>query len=698
MRLKSLKLENFRQYYGSQDPIYFSDSTDRNVTIIFGANGSGKSTLLNAFTWTLYKETSPSFENPEDIISERAIYEAEVGTIVSARVTLEFDHNGKSYKASRMRSEKKVGNPNITEVLEQGVPKLLIIDTDGQAQESNNPEDHIEQVLPKRLHKFFFFDGERIEQLAKDSAYEEIEHAIKNILGLQILNRSIHHLSGNVKRILDNRLSSVGTDEIQTIIEKIQTLENQKDKELGNLKNEEKNIAATKDDLEAVKERLRSLEETRGLQEELDEKESELKGIQERIRKLNSEIKNVVSRNGYAAFVKPLVNKGYEILEEKRKKKELPSGIKKQFVEDLLNSGTCICGTDLVDENGNKTSHYKEVEEWLSKAGSNDIEQHAISVGVQLNDLIERRNNLYKSIKELQESKSNMEGTRNSINERISELKHLLSDKDSEEVQDLVERRNKLEKEIDTSTEKVGAIKQRITSVEDELGEQEDKKEKADAANEKANLIKKKLKIREEALSFFEKVYSLMSDEVRKELDRRVRKVHDQISVKDYWTEITKDFRLVLKKGMGEEVETSVAKSTGESQITSLSFIGSIADYARNFSQDQGINRLLGFKGGVYPIIMDSPFGILDENYRELVAEGIPKLAEQIVVIVSKSQGKGEVLQALKPRIDRAYVLTFNTTKDKKSVEENLKYSGKTFPYIKIAKDNFEYAEINELK
>lgn len=698
MKLTSLKLENFRQFYGNQDPIYFSDNPDKNVTIIFGANGAGKSTILNAFTWTLYKQTSDSFENPGKIISEQAVIEAEKGEIVNARVTIEFDHNGKTYIASRTRIEKKVGTTDQTEILEDGLPKLMIIGSDGQAEESNNPEDHIEQVLPSRLHKFFFFDGERIEQLAKDSAYEEVEHAIKNILGLQILDRSIHHLSGRVKKILDNRLSSVGTEEIQSIIGEIQNLEDQKEKEERELDTEKKNISAINENLDAVKDRLRSLEETRGVQEELDKKEEELQAVKDQILNKNKEIKNRLSRNGYAAFIKPLVKKGYDILEEKRKKKELPSGIKKQFVEDLLQSNTCICGTKLRDKDGKKTEHYDEVEEWLQKAGSSDIEQHAISIGVQLNDLIERKEELYASIQDLQKQKSKMEDNKSILEEQRSELITRLDAKDSEVVQELVNRRKDLEKALDNAKENIGAIKQRISSIETELEEYEEKKKKADAANEKANLIKKKMDIREEALGFFKKVYSLMSNEVRKELDKRVRRVHDSISYKDFWTEITPDFRLVLRKGLGEEVERSVAKSTGESQITSLSFIGSIADYARNFSKEKGINKLLGFEGGVYPIIMDSPFGILDDNYRKSVAEGIPKLAEQVVVIVSKSQGKGIVLENLKPRIDKGYLLSFQTTKKEESIEEDFSFSGKSFPYIKTTDDSFEKAEIIELK
>ncbi len=95
--MPTLRVQNFRQFYGDLEPIHFSKNVDNNVTIIYGANGAGKSALLNAFTWMLYSQTSESFENPQHIISEQAIYEAKIGDVVEARVSLKFEHNEKEY-------------------------------------------------------------------------------------------------------------------------------------------------------------------------------------------------------------------------------------------------------------------------------------------------------------------------------------------------------------------------------------------------------------------------------------------------------------------------------------------------------------------------------------------------------------------------------------------------------------------------
>ena len=56
MRLKSLKLENYRQF--KNETIDFAQGDDgKNVTIVLGQNGAGKTTIEQAFSWVLYGKT-----------------------------------------------------------------------------------------------------------------------------------------------------------------------------------------------------------------------------------------------------------------------------------------------------------------------------------------------------------------------------------------------------------------------------------------------------------------------------------------------------------------------------------------------------------------------------------------------------------------------------------------------------------------
>ena len=55
MKLKSLKLKNFRRFYGEQE-IVFSTSDKKKITLIHAENGVGKTNILRAVHWVMYGE------------------------------------------------------------------------------------------------------------------------------------------------------------------------------------------------------------------------------------------------------------------------------------------------------------------------------------------------------------------------------------------------------------------------------------------------------------------------------------------------------------------------------------------------------------------------------------------------------------------------------------------------------------------
>src|SRR5688572_1215687 len=105
-------LENFRQFYGQQS-LTLSDDDERNATIVYGANGAGKTTLLAAFTWALYNRFPPAFQQPEQLVNERALAEATGGHEVGARVVLEFEHEGSRYTVERVTMVRKVAEGSL---------------------------------------------------------------------------------------------------------------------------------------------------------------------------------------------------------------------------------------------------------------------------------------------------------------------------------------------------------------------------------------------------------------------------------------------------------------------------------------------------------------------------------------------------------------------------------------------------------
>jgi DNA sulfur modification protein DndD len=146
----------------------------------------------------------------------------------------------------------------------------------------------------------------------------------------------------------------------------------------------------------------------------------------------------------------------------------------------------------------------------------------------------------------------------------------------------------------------------------------------------------------------------------------------------------------------GGDIEDPIAKSTGEAQLLSLSFVGSVAKEAfldKKQSEERREDLVaIGSRGGFYPVVMDSPFGNLDVDYQAPIAQALPALAPQVVVLVSRSQAGG-VEQRLAPHIGRCYVINFHT--DKPGWKTScLTAFGREVPIISANPDEPEWAEI----
>lgn len=110
MLIKSLKMENFRQFKGTT-AVTFSCDPDKNVTIILGDNTFGKTTLLQAFNWCFY-ETVMFDNNPDFLLNLEVANGMNNGDSATVSVEICVIHNGVEYMITRsqqyMCSNKKV--------------------------------------------------------------------------------------------------------------------------------------------------------------------------------------------------------------------------------------------------------------------------------------------------------------------------------------------------------------------------------------------------------------------------------------------------------------------------------------------------------------------------------------------------------------------------------------------------------------
>ena len=94
--------------------------------------------------------------------------------------------------------------------------------------------------------------------------------------------------------------------------------------------------------------------------------------------------------------------------------------------------------------------------------------------------------------------------------------------------------------------------------------------------------------------------------------------------------------------------------------------------------------------------MMDSPFGSLEEAYQRKIAEWIPTLAGQVVVMASKSQWSDQVESAFRKKIGKEYVLELHTPKEGSA--QTIGILNSQHPYVVETTDEHEYTEIRNIQ
>lgn len=684
MKLISIRLCNFRQFYGKTPEIVLA-SSEQNTTVIHGNNGAGKTTLLNAFTWVLYEKFSAAFASEEQLVNKRAIAESPVGDAVDCWVELGFEHQNKRYQAKRLCRAYK------TELgVEQGQSELYlqIAGDDGRwLLPQQLPEDIIGRILPTSLHQYFFFDGERIEQIVRSDKKAEIAEATKTLLGVEVLNRSVKHLK-EAKKSLEAELALIGDLETRKLLKEQEKLE-QESHLISSRQNEIEQEIAHQDELKkTVGNRLLELGGAQELQRLRDELEAKEKLVREQLKQSQEAQKRAISTRGYTVLLSEVTAEFREIVDELRKAGELPVGIKRQFVSDLLEEQRCICGTELIEG----TSTHQHVSAWMDKAGMADVEETAIRMSAQVEEIDKQVPEFWENVDRQQANIAQGRADLSQIETQLDDINKKLRTYPNEDIQQLQKRLDETEDKIRDLTLEKGANQQKIESLKAEIERQTKQIAKHKMNEAKQALAQRRIATTQEAIERLTEVRSRLESQFRSSLEKRVQEIFTSISFTPYIPKLSEKYELMLVDPTGGQ-ESIVAASTGENQILSLSFIGGIIDRVREWIKE---NTLMGLDSSTFPMVMDSPFGSLDEIYRRQIAKKLPQLANQLVVLVTKTQWRGEVEQEMAHHLGREYVLTYNSPKID-CEEDAIELGGVPYPLVKRSSSEFEYTEIVEV-
>lgn len=633
MLLQTIELQNFRQFVNEK--IDFSTDPERNVTLIIGENGTGKTTFAQAFFWCFYGETDFS----DKIILNRSVIEKMTpDQKETVRVAIRLTHGSAEYEIIRTQEYKKAYTNRVTAA--NTVLNVQVKSADGNTRylKPLECESAIQNILPKELANYFFFDGERIEKMSKEIASGRkssgFSNAVVGLTGLKATLAALDHLS-------PTRTSSV--------MGKL-TLEYRGDSD-GKMQQLTKRIGELQDELERITVRLSELDDeiesatTSRAQFEQDIKQfadgEKLQNERERLRRELADVKRTK-----ATFVKDIckafndgmptffgismVKDALEVLSHSDfSGKDIPE-MHAKTIQFLLKRGACICGTHL--DPG--TIPYNKVMELMDYLPPQSI---GVTVGQFIKDSrmkYSRENDLLQQLKD----KMALISTQTDKVEELKEDIAQISDKlDGADVREQV---RKINGQITACTKIISARKDEQKRLLIRQGQcEEEKKQKENRRSELSLLDKNNQKI-ELYKAYTQQIYDELLAEykekeknVRERLERSINEIFKSIYDGGLSLSIDEKYNISVYV---TDFEGGVETSTAQSISVIFAFISAIIKMARDNQVENGDEAY----SEPYPLVMDAPLSAFDKRRIKAICSAIPETAEQIIIFIKDTDGE----------------------------------------------------------
>ena len=194
MYFTKVELHNFGIYKGTHEMCLTDQIGNRNITLVGGLNGRGKTTFHDSILIALYgkqalkyiQEKARSYDKM--LIDHINKHATDDETYVAVSLCLD---DGTSLRVKRSWTAKG-----------KKADQQIIVEKDGVVDKylGESWSYYIEEILPFGIARFFFFNNEKITQLADDTSFEQIKSSIKSAIGVSSIEKAIDHTDEVIRR------------------------------------------------------------------------------------------------------------------------------------------------------------------------------------------------------------------------------------------------------------------------------------------------------------------------------------------------------------------------------------------------------------------------------------------------------------------------------------------------------------------
>jgi DNA sulfur modification protein DndD len=670
MILKKILLHNFSAFEGSQEiDLTPTGNPEQNIILIGAMNGSGKTSLLEAVKLCLYGERRsgllPPQESPASFIQKRFNYNARDRREREMYVELTFDQvpipNSHEIKIRRSWFFDTLSNNGKYEDTE------MIISLDGKQLQlvgRDQWQDFIDEKIPPGVSDFFFFDGEKIQQLADDSTdRDSLRESIRSLLGL----KNIANLNSDLSTHIDyvRRSSDKVTD---AEIKKLEAEEAELNEEIRKNQDELEKIKDELLDLKEIDERLEKeirrltgtgTENRSKLEQEVAEAERQKRTANDEILKLAGEILPFAIAGKVCEDLRDRLRAEDALRQWEASKvrvhPQLDKIVKRVFWDDTVNRPK----PDITPPQ--KTFYAKLLtDEWealfvpkpedaadeiiheLSPKDErfvlNTLESISGETINRLKELLEMRERASRKQQDFNRELNNLPEDNTRIGQLVTTIRE-----QRERQQHLFEQKGKLEDEITRFERDVKSIREKIENLKGKLKESEKARRQVELARKIKNIVadyERQLQFRKIA-----------------ELEKHTTEMYKRLARKnDFVGEVKIDLSTfdVTVHDLHGNVKEKRRLSAGEKQIYAISLLWGLAR-----TSDVEL-----------PIIIDTPFARLDSEHRTNIAKHyFPFASEQVIILSTDEEIDHRYTELLRQFIGKTFLIK-HSDRDRRSIFE----------------------------
>ena len=615
--------------YASTNVLEFNGK--KPVVLIGGMNGRGKTTILEAILLGLYGSNSFAYTESKYATYGQYLksYVNKTDGTMETYVEIEFfmDKAGKEQYCVRREWSGS----------SQRVREKISVKKNGEEDRflTQNWSMFVENVLPSALSNFFFFDGEKIAELAVEETSEQMKESIKAMLGITVLDV----LQGDIGRVISKiTRETTGNQDLK----KLEQLRATKEEAAKKLEEEDVKINNLKIELKELQTELEQLnveyavkgggilEQKNQLMKQRAESLATMNGCQEQLLEIVAGELPLALLQNLLSGIEKKGKKEHErkintIAVEKIKSIYASFGGKSEDVADFIN----FMEKEVDAANKEETYSLSDISlmqiERLNASALTNSKEKAI-------DLIVKRNQQQKNVDEIDNSLSV------DIDEKL--LKDLF-----EEIR--AKERVILEKqfEIDAAEKERSTLNGALIIAESEFSKFA---EKTLVALESVDADKRTVKYAHMAIRII-KLYRVRLQERKTDiLARTMTECYKCLANKKNLVDHIEMDSETLDLHYMDSEDDEIAKkrlSAGEKQLMVVSLLWALAICSKK----------------KLPVIIDTPLSRLDSVHRKaLIKTYFPKASDQTIILSTDSEINETYYGMLKKSIGNEYTLEYN--------------------------------------